>query len=198
MIEEIRRAGPVGSYADVGCCDGFVTSRIVDAIQPATAIGLDYRPDHVADAQKHFPQINFRQWNLMQDHPSLGKFDVVTCLEMLEHVAPLSRAVESLLSMTGRLLIVTVPIEIGFTGLTKFLAKLAIGRPTLVPFEHEGSRYEYLRCLVRDEPISSFRRPLDGYVLHAGFDYRELDALLRPIPHDVRTVGWNRMYLIRS
>lgn len=135
---------------------------------------------------------------MLTDDPA-GRFDLVTCLETLEHVGDVQRALAALLRMTAKLLLITVPIEVGAIGIAKFAAKTILLRSTFND-ELQGSRLLYFSSLLSGSRISQFRRPLSHFSLHTGFDYRELEELLlsRKLCFEAGTHGWNRFYLIQS
>ena len=200
IIRLLKRLCPsVRSYADVGCGDGFVTAQIADALQRKRCIGYDFNPEVLGLGKQRFPEITFRCWNFAKEPPHGEKYELVTCLETLEHVSDLKEAVRNLISITERYLVITVPVEIGPTGLAKFITKTFLGRETLSA-EHQGSRLNYFCRLISGAAISHFRRhPENGHWrLHTGFDYRELDAIFNSEELKFRGYNriWNRFYVI--
>jgi SAM-dependent methyltransferase len=188
------------SYADVGCGGGTITRRIVEAIQPMRTVGYDANPELIQAAAKVFPDICFRVWNLTGVRPpeeKEEKYDLVTCLETLEHIEDYESALGNLLRITARVLLITVPIELGLLGTAKFAAKAMLGRKPLGG-EHRGTSWEYFNTALASGDISRFRvRSTDGFfVSHAGFDYRKIDSFLRRsgIKFPARNRGWNRFY----
>lgn len=196
-----RQTGPGMSYADVGCGDGFVTAQIARALQCTPCVGYDFNEEVLNWGKKLYPEIDFRRWDFTSEAPPNEKYSLVTCLETLEHVSDLHGALKSLLSITQGLLLVTVPIETGAIGVAKFAGKVLLGRDTLTK-EHEGSKLDYFRRLLRGDSISHFRQHPDNghWKMHTGFDYRELDKLLREegVPFEAKNRGWNRFYLVRG
>jgi 2-polyprenyl-3-methyl-5-hydroxy-6-metoxy-1,4-benzoquinol methylase len=190
----------VPSYADVGCGDGFVTAQIVRELQPKNCIAYDFNPEVLELGKQRFPEIAFCRWNFTADPPPAEKYSLVTCLETVEHVSEMRNAIKSLLSITEHYLLITVPIEIGPLGVAKFTAKAVLRRETFTS-ENQGSKFDYFRRLLSGAPISQFRKtPENGHwKLHTGFDYRELDALLRSesVSFQASNHGWNRFYVMR-
>jgi 2-polyprenyl-3-methyl-5-hydroxy-6-metoxy-1,4-benzoquinol methylase len=188
------------TYADVGCADGFVTRQIAAALKTEETVGYELQPHIVAAAQERFPEISFRQWNMTAEGPPDAKFDLVTCMETLEHVLDLQFALKNVLAITRKVLLITVPVEIGPLGLAKFSAKVLLRRPVFTA-EHSGSRTDYALRLLRGASISQFRHsPEHGYwTLHTGFDYRELDSALcgLQVSFTAKNRGWNRFYIVR-
>lgn len=190
---------PGMTFADVGCGDGFVTARIAAAMGFMNPAGYDFNPEVLQLAAIQFPSIRWQRWDL-QDGPPPEKYDVVTCIETLEHVVELERCVNNLMKLTKKLLLVTAPIEIGPVGVAKFLGKEVLRRPTFNA-EHCGSKLTYLRELFSGGDVSRFRRHPhnDHWTLHTGFDYRNLDAVFRRagVPVVMENRGWNRFYMVR-
>jgi 2-polyprenyl-3-methyl-5-hydroxy-6-metoxy-1,4-benzoquinol methylase len=187
------------SYADVGCGGGSITQRIVEVIQPSRAAGYDSNPDLIDAAANLFPDVSFRVWNLTQNPLPGETYDLVTCLETLEHIEDYESALSNLLKITAGTLLITVPIELGLLGAAKFSAKALLGRKPLGS-EHSGSSFAYLKTLLTAGDISRFRVHSNNgfWVSHTGFDYRMIDNFLksRHIDFSARNRGWNRFYRV--
>jgi 2-polyprenyl-3-methyl-5-hydroxy-6-metoxy-1,4-benzoquinol methylase len=142
IIAELKRLAPLDcTYADVGCGGGFVTQRVVGAIRPRFAVGYDLNEELIASASKQFKDISFRVWDASKTAPPADRFELVTCLETLEHVGNLKLTIDNLLAVTSGILLVTVPIEIGLFGTLKFVAKRLLRREVLGA-EHSGFHME--------------------------------------------------------
>src|SRR5215469_10992467 len=83
------------TYADVGCGGGSITHRIVRAIRPAKAFAFDCNTELIDFASKIFPGISFQVWDLTKPNRWDGSYDLVTCLETLEHVEDLRAALHN-------------------------------------------------------------------------------------------------------
>lgn len=171
------------SFADFGCSNGYITDIIARRYAIREAHGFDYEEEHAADARKTYPDITFGTANLNDPDPS-GSFDLVTCFETLEHVGDLESALTHLLSSTakGGLLFVSVPVEIGFRGLVKFLAKSVVYRSGYQSHLQELSQgdigWRYFWSLLLYKDISRFREKRTRWGTHYGFDYRVIDRFL--------------------
>lgn len=200
VIRELQRLTPgVASYADVGCGGGSITRRIADAIKPVHAVGYDSNSELITAAARFFPEISFRVWDLTQKSFFDESFDLVTCLETIEHVENYQAALANLLRITSGTLLITVPIELGLLGAAKFSGKALLGRKPLGD-EHSGSRWDYFKTVLRNGEISRFRaRSNNGsFVSHTGFDYRKIDSFLKSggVDFVATNRGWNRFYRI--
>lgn len=74
------------SVLDVGCGGGILSEGM--ALQGANVIGLDVEPEAVAAAIKHAQvnQLSVEYVCQSIEAFSAGPFDIITCMEMLEHV----------------------------------------------------------------------------------------------------------------
>jgi len=202
VLSEIRKMSLKDfSYADVGCGGGSITQRIVDASCPARAVGYDANSDLIDAASRLFPLVSFRVWDLRGKQLPSEKYDLVTCLETLEHVDDLEGALDKLIAITAGTLLITVPIEIGPLGLAKFIGKTILGRKPLTD-EHAGSSFAYVKTLITGGDISRFRVHLNSthWLSHTGFDYRRIDASLklRGLNFTASNRGWNRFYRVST
>jgi glycosyltransferase involved in cell wall biosynthesis/SAM-dependent methyltransferase len=99
---------------EAGCGSG-VGTKLLLAAGAAHVVGLDYNPEALALARSRAadPRAEYHQWDLNQTPLPLadGRFDVVVCLEVLEHVREqraLLAELRRVLKPGGRL-IVSVP-----------------------------------------------------------------------------------------
>jgi 2-polyprenyl-6-hydroxyphenyl methylase/3-demethylubiquinone-9 3-methyltransferase len=81
---------------DVGCGGGLLAEGL--AMLGARVVGIDLAPENIAEAQRHAGgsalTIDYRCIDVEQLAREMpGQFDVVTCLEMLEHVPEPDRVV---------------------------------------------------------------------------------------------------------
>jgi trans-aconitate methyltransferase len=175
-----------GRYADFGCGDGFVTSRVMAVTRATTCDAMDADTKLLEEGSKKFPGIRFFWADLNRNGSEHKKYDFVTCFETLEHVMDLPAAIRNLLAFTkpGGLLIISVPIEVGLIGTAKFLAKTIVWRDRLTEaFEEKpGLHREYFKALVFDRGIYRFRENGNGlgyWPGHWGFDYRKVEEYLQ-------------------
>jgi SAM-dependent methyltransferase len=188
-------------YADFGCSNGFITDLLTTRFQFAQANGYEFNAENLAKAKETYPAVRFSRLNLNVDTLD-DKFDFASCFETLEHVGDMRHALTLMyeaLRPGGRLLI-TVPIEIGAIGLTKFLTKMAIGYDVRELSEEPWGRSRYLKGILTGQ-ISEFRDPdRTGWGTHFGFDYRLVDTALYQMRAKYRAVNraTTRFYVVQA
>jgi len=80
-----RKAGPGARALEVGCGDGFFSSKIIE--MGFDVVGLDLSPVGVEIAQKRNPKGLFKVHDLTQPLPFADNtFDALWCSEVLEHL----------------------------------------------------------------------------------------------------------------
>ena len=108
------------SFLDAGCESGFLPLIIAERIPFITeSVGVDIRPDMFEVARElaeewHLPPVRFEVADLLGDtFPSLGIFDTVTALGVIEHFSEeeMYRVLIHLLAVTSHRLILVVPYE---------------------------------------------------------------------------------------
>lgn len=171
------------SYADVGCSTGFVTAELAHTLHANDPVGFDHLAEHLEVAGRRHPGIAFRLLDLNQHPVRPPAFQVVTCLETLEHVGSIDHALDNLVAMTapGGYLFISVPIENGPWGLVKLAVKSTIARRPRQLAEVFGTRRRlrrelaYVGRLLTNRRVSTFRTaPRQGWSSHFGFDHRDL------------------------
>jgi len=101
------------SLLDVGCGDGRFISDLSSEKAAPKLMGVDYSERAVALARALNPGLDYRAADITSDDLEGQKFDVVTLVEVIEHIPPdeLPRFVERAVSFLrpGGRLILTVP-----------------------------------------------------------------------------------------
>jgi SAM-dependent methyltransferase len=184
------RAG--GRLLDYGCGDGTFVALVHAGF--AESVGLDVDPKQVHEAAArlgHLPGVRFgvtpsdlTSAPFPSPQPP-ASFDVVTCMEVLEHcLEPERRRVIGVLARLvkpGGLVIVSVPIEIGPSLAGKQLARALAGLRGLGDYRYRErySPVEFVRGIagLRVPRVVLEGRGPDGpysYYGHKGFDYRDV------------------------
>jgi len=82
VISLINRGG---SLLDVGCGNGLfhelISKKTYDSID-----AFDYTPEYITEAILKYPFINYTVHDACLPFPYKKKFDIITCVEVLEHV----------------------------------------------------------------------------------------------------------------
>jgi SAM-dependent methyltransferase len=104
----------IKSLLDVGCGNGQFLLQIRSAFKDLDLYGADICGQTLADNRKFMPQVQFLELDLNKT-TLLRKFDLVICMETLEHIDDWQKALENLISMAGKYLIITLPCGPLFT-----------------------------------------------------------------------------------
>ncbi|MEO8454240.1 MAG: bifunctional 2-polyprenyl-6-hydroxyphenol methylase/3-demethylubiquinol 3-O-methyltransferase UbiG [Sphingomicrobium sp.] len=127
--EHVRRPLEGKTALDVGCGAGLLTEPL--ARLGATVTGVDASAELIAAACEHAAamllEIEYRAGDLLAVD---GQFDLVTCMEVIEHVADPAAFVEALakrLAPSG-LLIVSTPNRTGWSKLMMITVGEGLGR----------------------------------------------------------------------
>lgn len=204
-----------GTLADFGCSNGFVIRQLRDACLPSDAWklwGFDHSPHHLSTARKRgIPGTEFVEFDLDDPEGKLpDSFDVVLCLETLEHTGNYHTGIGHLASACkpGGYLLITVPNERGLPGLLKFFGRMVLRRESYSVFFAGKPRWPYVWALLTGADLSPFREPpRHGWADHLGFDVRRFEGHLREkllgpgqfeLVHRRRAAaGFGRLYLLR-
>jgi len=102
-------AGPK-TVLDIGCGEGFTTMAIADRLPGAKVTALDVDRTAIAYAKKHS-----QRRNITYGHGDIfsikGRYDLVVCNEVLEHLDAYEKALDSVFSASRRHVLVSVPNE---------------------------------------------------------------------------------------
>ncbi len=170
---------------DYGSGDGTFLVMASDRI--GEGWGADISPVQVEDCQKRLvsiPNLHFSTIDVLRDGTHDGKYDIVTCMETLEHCTAASveivlRDLARFVSPGGRV-IISVPIEIGPTFLLKAVVRKAAARRGLSDYSHY-EHYKFRDALrmmtagraeVLERPV--YGKPEMNFHSHYGFNWKAL------------------------
>lgn len=159
--------------ADIGCADGWFLREMLTRRVIGSGVGIDTDPSMLEACQglaQEYPSLSFVVSNPQTLEPLSGTFDLVACLETLEHVNDVNEVagqIARLASPAGTVL-VSVPIELGPSLIVKQAGRWMASR---------RGAYGYARYRARELVEAGLLGRLNGIqridrVSHKGFDYR--------------------------
>lgn len=95
---------------DAGCGEGETIERLKDVL-PANLVGFDINPDSVAFTARRFPGMTFSVEDIYRLPYAARSFDLVFCLEVLEHLERPVDALAELARVARSDLVISVPHE---------------------------------------------------------------------------------------
>jgi SAM-dependent methyltransferase len=103
---------PLGSESalDAGCGEGETLERLA-ALLPERVAGVDLSPEAVEFASRRLPRAQISRESVYELPFADDSFDLVLCLEVLEHLKRPEAALAELARVSSRDLVVSVPDE---------------------------------------------------------------------------------------
>ncbi len=188
IIAECRALGlgESGRLADFGCSNGFVLEQLRARYLTSTdweLFGFDHGRTFLNLAiAKNIPNASFSRFNLnVPSDEWKDAFDVVLCLETLEHTGVFRNALRNVANAVrpGGWLVVSIPVEIGLPGIVKYFGRRLLRRSEYTRFFQNKSELSYVASLLSGADMEAFRQPPEnGWPEHLGFDNRRFDEFL--------------------
>lgn len=207
--------GDTGRLGDFGCSNGFILAELRSRGVPPPGWefwGFDHASPYVEAARRRgIPGAVFAEFDLdVEDAHLPHEFDLVLCLETLEHTGRYRVGLRNLARATslGGHLLISVPNELGAHGVVKFFGRKLVRRDVYEGFFRGGPEGPYLRALMTGADLEAFREPpRHGWGEHLGFDLRRFEESLRAelfrggefaLIRRIKTAaGFGRSYLFR-
>lgn len=109
-IRESVRSEPAECVLDAGCGEGMTFYQLGDLL-PENVHGFDINPECVAYARERFPHVSVTEAGIDDLPYADNTFDLVLCMEVLEHLPEPEAALRELKRVASRRLIFSVPHE---------------------------------------------------------------------------------------
>jgi 2-polyprenyl-3-methyl-5-hydroxy-6-metoxy-1,4-benzoquinol methylase len=109
-IREIVAELRPGSVLDAGCGEGETIARL-DGLLPARVAAVDLNPEAVEFTARRFPAVEVTRESVLELPFADGAFELVVCLEVLEHLGDPRAAIAELARVSNRAVVVSVPHE---------------------------------------------------------------------------------------
>ncbi|MCB0343944.1 MAG: class I SAM-dependent methyltransferase [Bdellovibrionales bacterium] len=102
---------PSGAMHDIGCGNGLFLNQVRQVFPALKLHGSDISDNVIQQNADHFPDMEFSTLDLCVEHEVLPQYDIITCMEVLEHVPNLHLAMNNISAMLrpGGILILSVP-----------------------------------------------------------------------------------------
>jgi 2-polyprenyl-3-methyl-5-hydroxy-6-metoxy-1,4-benzoquinol methylase len=98
------------SVLDAGCGEGETVARLADSL-PQRVAGVDVREDCVAFTRRRFPDMDVSRQSVYELSFDDDSFDLVLCLEVLEHLDDPEAALSELARVSRGDVVLSVPHE---------------------------------------------------------------------------------------
>jgi 2-polyprenyl-3-methyl-5-hydroxy-6-metoxy-1,4-benzoquinol methylase len=109
-LYELLERRRFASVLDAGCGEGEIIHRVVQRYEPERIVGVDIDPGLVDKLRRTYPNHEFRTAEL-EDYHDPRPYDVVLCLEVLEHIPDYFAALNALARLSAPRYIISVPNE---------------------------------------------------------------------------------------
>lgn len=164
------------SILDYGAGDGLFLNQILGLKDDATLVGYEPYMDAIDDSQVDL----VKEWHQVENVlAQKGKFDYVTCFEVLEHFSPTNQ-LEALQKMRSAVadhgtVIISVPIEKGMPSLVKNLI-----RKVNLPHSNHIFTYGNIYKSLVGKSLLDMRKE-SQYYSHMGFYFTDLEKEIETI-----------------
>jgi ubiquinone/menaquinone biosynthesis C-methylase UbiE len=120
QIASLLKATGAEKILDAGCGEGFVVSYLLQGNDRLAITGIDCSPQAIEMARQMVPGVLFNVGDLREMPYGDDSFDLVMCLEVLEHLPDPHKGLRELRRVTSAHCLVSVPHEPFFRA-TNFL-----------------------------------------------------------------------------
>lgn len=147
----VAEGGPPKSVLEIGVGEGFLSGYLSSLHPNAAFSGVDIQEQDLALLRAKFPHIQAHHGSIYDLSALPGGYDLVICAEVLEHLSEPRRALEQIVGLQPKRLILTVPHEPWF-----MLSNLAMGKN----ISRLGNDIEHCNHFT----VRSFRKLLSKHV----------------------------------
>jgi trans-aconitate methyltransferase len=109
LVFKLIRGLQFETILDVGCGVGTLLSEVKREFPHVHLAGTEYADVGLEIARQRLPDAQFQNLDLSKEHIP-GRYDLVVCVDVLEHIPDDLAAMRNLRAMTSKYLVVVVPI----------------------------------------------------------------------------------------
>lgn len=111
-LEKLIKGTSPASILEVGCGEGYSTNRIINMLgSPVNYVAVDIEPHLLSETQKRNPKIDVQCASILELPYADKSFDLVICLEVLEHLDAPASGLRELCRVSKNHLLLSVPHE---------------------------------------------------------------------------------------
>ncbi len=107
---EVERVKPK-TILDVGCGEGFIDAFLIEKMPEISIVGIDNNKNALKKAKELAPVLKVREGDIYALPFKNKSFDMVLCIEVLEHLDTPSKALVELKRVTNKYCLISVPCE---------------------------------------------------------------------------------------
>ncbi len=96
---------------DAGCGEGFTLSRFYELKIGESLEGIDYSLDAIRIGKQVHPHLNIKRGDIYNLVYKDNSFDLVICMEVLEHLEYPQKALQEIVRVSKKYILLTVPNE---------------------------------------------------------------------------------------
>lgn len=160
--EWVASAGPVGTAREIGCGEGALSMRL--ARLGWNVQGCDIVDESVTEAKRRVAEaglsIPLRQLDIRDAASAYAPVDLVVCCEVMEHLEDPEAAFKTLLGLSKRHALVSVPREPVWRAMNMARGKCWIDLGNTPGHIQHWSRRDYISLLSRHAEVVEVRSPL--------------------------------------
>jgi len=160
-VEEAALSLHPSSVLDVGCGEGVVTERLARLLAPAEVLGVDADEGHLKDEwqARTATNLSFTTGSAYELPFADDSFDLVCCMEVLEHLERPHDALAEMSRVASRALLLSVPNEPRWR-ISHLLAGRDIGSLGNTPGHiNHWSKRSFVSMLSRYGTVEEVRSP---------------------------------------
>ncbi len=104
-------SGKLSTVLDLGCFCGEWLGYLSQEMVFKKCVGVDVSSDKIKQAQNDYPDIEFHAGYAEEINFEEHSFDLVTCLEVLEHIPEWKKVFQTLFGLAKEQVLITVPYK---------------------------------------------------------------------------------------
>jgi SAM-dependent methyltransferase len=166
-LDELLERGDPESLLDVGCGEGVLVQRVAQRLHPRRVVGIDLEEGSIQAgwARHQAPNLEYRTMHAQELPFGEGEFDMVSAIEVLEHLPDPEGTLEQMARCAQRHLLVSVPREPLWRGLNMARGAYWAHLGNTPGHLNHWSRSAFVRLLARHGEVVEARSPFPWTML---------------------------------